>query len=136
MQRAVNLLTLRCALVVAEEGSFLGASRRLRIHHSALSRRIKDLEWSLGVALFERHPGGVRATGAGERFLTTIGPILSNLDGALAMVEEPETKMSRPPVGLAGQCWNCCLLDAIAASIDDNPDSAALIACRRKHDST
>ncbi|MER9191644.1 helix-turn-helix domain-containing protein [Mesorhizobium australicum] len=65
MRRRVQLITLDCAIVIAEEGSFLGASRRLGIHHSALSRRIRDLEHSLGTTLFERHQVGVRPTPAG-----------------------------------------------------------------------
>jgi DNA-binding transcriptional LysR family regulator len=87
MRRSVQLITLRCALVVAEEGSFLGASRRMRIHHSALSRRIRDLEHSLGAAVFERHSGGVRPTEPGARFLRNLRRVLTDLEGTFAMVE-------------------------------------------------
>lgn len=86
MRRRVQLITLECALVVAEEGSFLGASRRAGIHHSALSRRIRDLEHSLGIALFERHTGGVRPTPIGAELLRNLRRVLIDLDGTLAMV--------------------------------------------------
>ncbi|RUW80712.1 LysR family transcriptional regulator [Mesorhizobium sp. M2A.F.Ca.ET.067.02.1.1] len=84
MRRRVQLLTLDCALVVAEEGSFLGASRRTGIHHSALSRRIRDLEHALGTTIFERHSGGVRPTLAGAELLRDLRRVLRDLDGTLA----------------------------------------------------
>jgi DNA-binding transcriptional LysR family regulator len=85
--RRIQLITLDCALVVAEEGSFLRASRRVGIHHSALSRRIRDLEHSLGTVLFERHAGGVRPTPAGMRLLHNLRRVLADLDGTLAFAE-------------------------------------------------
>ncbi|MDX8457886.1 LysR family transcriptional regulator [Mesorhizobium humile] len=88
MRRRVQLLTLDCALVVAEEGSFLGAARRTGIHHSALSRRIRDLEHSLGTAIFQRHPGGVRPTAAGARLLRDLHRVLGDLDGTLATADK------------------------------------------------
>lgn len=85
--RRIQLITLDCALVVAEEGSFLGASRRVGIHHSALSRRIRDLEHSLGTTLFERHASGVRPTPAGMRLLHDLRRVLADLDGTLAFAK-------------------------------------------------
>ncbi|AZO68053.1 LysR family transcriptional regulator [Mesorhizobium sp. M6A.T.Cr.TU.016.01.1.1] len=86
MRRRVQLITLDCALVVAEEGSFLGASRRMGIHHSALSRRVRNLEHSLGTVLFERHAAGVRPTLLGAKLLGNLRRVLAELDGTLAMV--------------------------------------------------
>lgn len=84
MRRRIQLLMLDCALVVAEEGSFLGASRRTGIHHSALSRRIRDFEHALGTAIFDRHPGGVRPTPAGASLLRNIRRVLRDLDETLS----------------------------------------------------
>lgn len=85
--RRIQLITLDCALVVAEEGSFLGASRRMGIHHTALSRRIRDLEHSLGTVLFQRHASGVRPTPAGMTLLHNLRRVLADLDGTLAFAE-------------------------------------------------
>ncbi|MGX5850581.1 LysR family transcriptional regulator [Mesorhizobium sp. PL10] len=137
MFRSVQLITLHCALVIAEEGSFLGASRQLRIHHSALSRRIKDLELTLGVTLFQRHPSGVKTTVGGEWFLANIRRILKDLDDTLASLEAAGLgKIGRPPIGLAAPIWSCQLLDAVVAFMDDNPDVVAFIASQRKRHST
>jgi DNA-binding transcriptional LysR family regulator len=52
-------------LAVAEDQHIKHAAARLNMTQSALSRRIQDFEAELGLALFERHPGGVRLTPAG-----------------------------------------------------------------------
>jgi DNA-binding transcriptional LysR family regulator len=133
MWRSIQLITLYCTLVVAEEGSFLGASRRLRIHHSALSRRIKHLELTLGVVLFERQPGGIKATAAGQRFLTNLRRILNDLDDALEQVEEPGPgKNVQSPIGLDASLCNCVLIHAVVGSMSSDPGVAPFIAALRK----
>ncbi|UWQ43333.1 LysR family transcriptional regulator [Leisingera aquaemixtae] len=49
-------------------GSFHGAARALNVTQTAVSARIKALEDRLGVALFERGPGGTRLSEAGRQF--------------------------------------------------------------------
>ena len=53
-------------LTAIEAGSILGAAERLHLSQPALSRSIRDLETTVGVALLERHPRGVRPTVYGE----------------------------------------------------------------------
>ncbi|WP_352902289.1 LysR family transcriptional regulator [Mesorhizobium sp. M1340] len=53
---------LNYAIVVAEEGSFLRAVRRAGIDHTALSRRIRDLEYATGTSIFRRHARDVDQT--------------------------------------------------------------------------
>ncbi|MER9444200.1 LysR family transcriptional regulator [Mesorhizobium sp. M0340] len=85
MQSSIQLATLNYALVVAEEGSFLRASRRTGIDHSALSRRIRDLEYAMGTRIFHRHARGVGPTPAGERFLEHLRSVLLELDNTLTL---------------------------------------------------
>lgn len=123
MRRRVQLITLDCALVVAEEGSFLGASRRIGIHHSALSRRIRDLELALGTALFERHAGGVRPTLAGARLLRNLRRVLTDLDGTLATVGTARGgQPGNLPTGFEGPLDTTEFLDAVADFIRSRPD--------------
>lgn len=123
MRRSIQLVTLNCALVVADEGSFLGASRSLGIHHSALSRRIRDLEYALGTILFERHTGGVRPTIAGARFLRNLRRILAELEGTIAKVE----MIGRGGAGSLSIGFNAPLLagepsGAVTSFINDHRD--------------
>lgn len=51
---AIELRHLRYFVAAVEHGSFRKASVALRVQESAISRRIRDLEGHLGVAVFNR----------------------------------------------------------------------------------
>lgn len=65
LPRALKYLDL-----VARLGSIQGASRDCGIAASAIDRQILQLEQACGAPLFERNPGGMRLTAAGEAFAT------------------------------------------------------------------
>ncbi len=77
---AVDLQHLRYAVTAADHGSFRRAAEALLLKQSTLSRCIRQLEHSIGMAVFERSSGGVRATTAGRDFLRTARSILEQLD--------------------------------------------------------
>ena len=76
---AVKFAALRDFLAVAERGSLRAASRQLGSAQPAISRSIQELEKELGVALFERHPSGVRLTPMGEIFLRRASAVRNEL---------------------------------------------------------
>jgi DNA-binding transcriptional LysR family regulator len=59
----------RFALAVSRNGGLAAAARALRVDNSTAFRHLNALEARLGAKLFERSPGGYRATAAGERLL-------------------------------------------------------------------
>lgn len=65
----VALQHLRHALTAADQGSFRKAAEALDLRQSTLSRSIRQLESAIGIAIFERSSGGVRATPSGREFL-------------------------------------------------------------------
>jgi DNA-binding transcriptional LysR family regulator len=77
---AVDLQHLRYAVAAADHGSFRRAAEVLLLRQSTLSRSISQLEYSLGLIVFERFSGGVRATTAGRHFLRTARSILEQMD--------------------------------------------------------
>lgn len=81
---AVDLVSVAQALVVAEYLSFSAAAVALGVRQSGVSKRVRQLEERLGVALFERRPRGVRATLAGEAFFASARAMLLQLDNAVA----------------------------------------------------
>ena len=78
---------LEAFVVVAEEGGFSAASRRLHITQSALSQTINALERQVGVDLFVRSSTGVQTTQAGRVLLDEARAVLAchdQLIGAIA----------------------------------------------------
>lgn len=65
----IDLDLLRYFVVVAEEGSIARAAELLHIAASPLSRKVRMLERSLGVALFDRRGQRLSLTPAGADFL-------------------------------------------------------------------
>lgn len=74
-----ELRQLRIAVKAAECGSFSSAATQLNTEISAVSRSVRDLEASLGVAIFERSPRGVRLTAAGEVYIASARDILARV---------------------------------------------------------
>jgi DNA-binding transcriptional LysR family regulator len=71
---------LEAFVVVAEEGGFSAASRRLHISQPALSQAISALERQVGVDLFVRSSTGVQTTPAGRALLHEARAILGRHD--------------------------------------------------------
>jgi DNA-binding transcriptional LysR family regulator len=60
---------VRLFLAVAEHGSLTEAARRLHVGQPTVSRRVAELEESLGYSLFDRSVEGTTLTSHGERWL-------------------------------------------------------------------
>lgn len=72
----MDLRKLRHACILAEEGSFARAARRLNLTQPALSRSIQSLEESLALRLFDRLSSGIQLTKDGNRILDHAKAIL------------------------------------------------------------
>jgi DNA-binding transcriptional LysR family regulator len=78
----VELRQLRTFLAVAEHGGFRRAAVKLHFSQPALTAHIRELERSLGVRLFERHPSGIQLTPEGRRFLESAQRMIDLSDAA------------------------------------------------------
>lgn len=74
-----DFASLQYALLVEEHGSFRLAAQVLGVRPSVVSRRVRGLEDSLGVSLFNRTSKGVQTTNAGARILRRGWAILSDI---------------------------------------------------------
>ncbi|GAA3918151.1 LysR family transcriptional regulator [Litoribacillus peritrichatus] len=80
----MELNQLKAFVTVAEEGHLTRAADRLFTSQPAISAKLKSLEETLGVALFDRTPKGMSLTPAGERLLIQAKAILEASNQMLA----------------------------------------------------
>ena len=73
---------LRVFLAVARSGQFLAASRRLKLDHATVARRIAALEAEAKVLLFQRRTTGAVLTSAGEKLFSYAEAIEANVVNA------------------------------------------------------
>jgi DNA-binding transcriptional LysR family regulator len=76
--------SLRLFMSVIELGTIAAAARREHIASSALSKRLSDLEHTLGTALMLRGNKGVSATPSGRVLFNLARRVLNELDGVYA----------------------------------------------------
>jgi DNA-binding transcriptional LysR family regulator len=70
-------------VTVAEERSFTRAAARLGMAQSALSQIVRRIEERLGLRLLTRTTRSVVPTEAGEHLLSTLGPMLHDMDSVM-----------------------------------------------------
>jgi LysR family transcriptional regulator, regulator of peptidoglycan recycling len=92
--RRDEIADLAAFVVVAEERSFTKAAQRLGMAQSALSQIVRRIEERLGVRLLSRTTRSVAPTEAGERLIATLGPMLRDLDSAIADLGDLRDKPS------------------------------------------
>jgi DNA-binding transcriptional LysR family regulator len=83
-----TLTDLTAFVAVAEHRSFRKAADVLGVSRSSLSHAIAALERNLGARLLHRTTRSVAPTGAGERLLRRLTPVLQDLGQALDAVAE------------------------------------------------
>lgn len=83
-----DFTTLKLFLSVAEERSIGKAAEREHISAPAISKRIIELEQSLGVTLLERQSIGVSLTAAGAALVVEIRNVLASLDRMKIRLDE------------------------------------------------
>lgn len=79
----IPLASLIQTLAVAEHLNFHHAANVLGTTQSSVSARIKALEETLGILLFERRHRGVRLTEAGRQFVAEVSTGIAQLDHAV-----------------------------------------------------
>jgi len=87
-----GLVELEAVAAVARRGNFRAAAEELGMSSSALSHAVAGLEARLGVRLFNRTTRSVSLSAAGEQFVETIAPALSEIHRAMEGVNTHRAK--------------------------------------------
>lgn len=82
------LQVLQYVISISEHGSTLAAAHDVHLTSSALSRQVAQLEYELGVSLFERHSRGMRPTSAGDVFIEAARQVLRRMDQLAADLDD------------------------------------------------
>jgi DNA-binding transcriptional LysR family regulator len=80
---------IRYFLAVVDEGSVTRAAASVRVAQPSLSRQLRHLEESLGVALFERDGGKLRLSTAGRQFIPLAREVVARADAAVLAMRDP-----------------------------------------------
>jgi LysR family transcriptional regulator, nitrogen assimilation regulatory protein len=119
----MNFRQLSTFVGIFEEGSFNRAALRLNATQSGLSMQIKQLEESLGTALFDRSARGVTPTHAGQRLYDTAVDILRRLEGAEAELRNLSGTISGPVrIGLMPTFTRGVLAPTLSRFLADHPN--------------
>jgi len=84
MPTTIDLASLRYTILASDHRSFRAAAFTIGVRSSVISRRIRDLEDTIGVLIFERFSGGIRLTDAGAKFVGAIRRALDDIDAAIS----------------------------------------------------
>ena len=91
----MNLLHMKYAVEIARTNSINKAAETLYVGQSALSRAVKELEASLGVAIFERSAKGMTLTADGEVFVHYAEMVLKQVEALETMFGEGGVRKKR-----------------------------------------
>jgi DNA-binding transcriptional LysR family regulator len=83
----IDLVAVQQALLVLDQGSFRRAAQIAQVRPSVISRRVRALEDSIGVSLFQRQNQGTQPTIAGQRLLARGRLILADVESLLRTAE-------------------------------------------------
>ena len=87
LKTLTDLRKLRHVVQIARAGSITGASNTLAITQSALTKSVAEVEYLLGLKLFQRLPRGMALTDAGKTFVLRAERILNDTDDLMAQLD-------------------------------------------------
>ncbi|MGE0283664.1 MAG: LysR family transcriptional regulator [Rhizobiaceae bacterium] len=121
--RRDEIADLAAFVVVAEERSFTKAAQRLGMAQSAISQIVRRIEERLGMRLLSRTTRSVAPTEAGERLIATLGPMLHDLDTAVASLGDLRDRPSGTiRITTVEHAAKTIIVPAMKRLLPDNPD--------------
>lgn len=124
----MDIRQLKHFVGVATHGNFTRAAGDLNISQPALTRSVRLLEDSLGVALFVRTPQGVELTQHGDTFFRHAKLIINSIHTAQKEIHATKDGgWAEVRVGIASMFSNFLVPEAITKATLDNPNFSASV---------
>ncbi len=101
----MNLIHLKCAVEIANEGSINKAAEKLFMAPPNLSRSLKELENDLGISIFERSAKGVTLTPSGEEFIGYAKELLKQFDQLENLYKDEGNKKQKFSISVPRACY-------------------------------
>lgn len=114
----MNLLHLKYVAEVERTRSINKAAENLFMSQPNLSRAIKELEESLGIAIFKRTPKGMETTAVGEEFLDYAKKILSEVEKVENIYKPDKEDKQRFSISLPRASYAACAFNNFLARVD------------------
>ncbi len=118
----MNLLHVKYAVVIAEQGSVNKASEKLYVSQPNLSRAIKELEANLGITIFERSAKGMHPTPDGEVFIRYAKSVLRQVDAIEELFSSKDSEKKRFSVSVPRASYFCKAFTDFSLTVDKSTD--------------
>lgn len=119
--RPVDFMEIRAFLCVAEAGSVTQAAQRLGVAKSIVSRRVSQLERTLGAVMLTRTARGTALTDAGRTYYTRGAAALAELEFAQEAIGKLTTEISGELRISVPQAFHSCLAPLLAKFVALHP---------------
>lgn len=94
MARHRNLQNAETLIWIARTGTFRAAAEKLFTTQPAISARMRELENSLGVTLFEKRGRNLELTLAARQFIERVEPLLNEVDHAFTIIDPNQDSLN------------------------------------------
>lgn len=119
--RPVDFMEVRAFVCVAEAGSMTQAAQRLGVAKSIVSRRVSQLERTLGAVMLTRTARGTALTDAGRTYYTRGAAALAELESAQEAIGKLTTEISGELRISVPQAFQSCLAPLLADFVALHP---------------
>ncbi|MGE4337029.1 MAG: LysR family transcriptional regulator [Pigmentiphaga sp.] len=111
----INLTNLETVCCIARVGTFRAAADRLHTTQPAITARVREIENSLGIQLFQKRGRGMELTVEGRQFVDRVAPLVRQLEEAVLAHSDASASRGvvRVGVGAVTMTWFSPLLAAL-----------------------
>jgi DNA-binding transcriptional LysR family regulator len=106
--RQLSLTNLETLCCIARVGTFHAAAEQMNTTQSAVSGRVRELENSTGMTLFQRHGRRMELTIQGRELVRRVEPLLRNIEDLVVSLDNPSAAMGTVRIGVGevvGLSW-------------------------------